>query len=218
MKEIPFFYFDIRARIIPGALVLATIGMAAARLDWKIPKPYNAWMTGNEAWKSVVVPLTLFALIYLIGDAINTILRPVANGIGRRIFHRVVEERLSLYPSSIPKFASEQEKDSYRFDLWEWLILAEKPRESGAFSHAHRFQSEARMFLNASVPAALLTFVAIFAQNFLPYSILNYGFSGLAGMTILAGFLYCAYNCEKRRWTQTFSAARQLYFCWRGRE
>jgi hypothetical protein len=74
------------------------------------------------------------------------------------------------------------------------------------------------MFLNSSVPAAVVIFGGIMVQHHFHARIINYCFASISGAATFMGFLYCGYLCEKRRWTQTFSAARQLRFNWRGRE
>lgn len=64
MDRLPFFYYDILSRMTPGAATLATLFI----IRDKMPPSWEAFfVTGQESWKVVVVPLVLGGICYALG-------------------------------------------------------------------------------------------------------------------------------------------------------
>lgn len=60
---IPFFYYDLLARIVPGALTLGVLAYAGVEL----PNPWRPFFSAETAWGAVVIPLVLAGSSYAIG-------------------------------------------------------------------------------------------------------------------------------------------------------
>jgi hypothetical protein len=116
----------------------------------------------------------------------------------------------ALYPLTIPLFKTPDEARSFRYDVWEWLSIKVSKEYPGAFSHAHRFQSESRMFLNSALPAGVLAAYVVFQH----WGHL-YLRSGLCGFLVVAFLFRLSLASERRRWLQSLDAARQLSFEWK---
>ena len=194
MKEMPFFYFDIRARVIPGALCLALFGL----FNMKVPQPYSFWFEGSEAWKAVVVPLLLVTGAYFLGDIIEATIRWSWDILGYRAFQRAFFRRngKELEPS---EFASK-----YRHSLWHWAVVTVSKEYPQAFIHPHRFQSEAKMFLNSSVPAAIILGRLFYLQS---HHLLA---SWLLSILVFEACARLSFSCEIRRWVQVLGLAEEL--------
>jgi hypothetical protein len=143
MNDIPFFYHDLKTRIVPGALFLAMFGL----LQLKVPSPFSSWFAGSESWKAVVVPLLLVFGAYLIGDAVEASLREFWNPVGRFAL------RWAAWKQGVSLPANE---DEYRHNVWNWIVMTVSKKNRDAFLHSHRFQGEAKMFINSAIPAAYI--------------------------------------------------------------
>lgn len=60
---IPFFHYDLLARIVPGALTLSVLAYAGVEL----PNPWRPFFSAETAWGAVVIPLVLAGSSYAIG-------------------------------------------------------------------------------------------------------------------------------------------------------
>lgn len=60
---IPFFHYDLLARIVPGALTLGVLAYAGVEL----PNPWGPFFSAETAWGAVVIPLVLAGSSYAIG-------------------------------------------------------------------------------------------------------------------------------------------------------
>src|SRR5258708_1818174 len=59
VKDIPFFYYDIVARIFPGAVVIVLVTFTVPEIE--------RFVSGSESWKTATVPLAFIGLSYMIG-------------------------------------------------------------------------------------------------------------------------------------------------------
>src|SRR5215469_10630937 len=133
MNTIPFFYYDVLARVIPGGLLLVLVRVPGLRA----PRPWLDLSTGQESWKTVVVPLILAALAYLLGIVLDGFFRFLfrfAEKFGRWQYEKLKSEERAGPP--IPKIAFSQK--NFHHEAWQWLALVAGPKNTAAFSLAHR--------------------------------------------------------------------------------
>jgi len=206
-KPIPFFYFDILSRMIPGAATLASLHMIRQQLP-------DAWQTlfeGQETWKAVVVPLAIAGLCYAIGVLFEAIdysglMRPVVwwiDDTGWFNALRVSGDDEKKRREELQQLTKLQVR-RYRIRLWDTLVF-EGARDTGfgtIFAHCHRYQAEHKMFLHLVYPA-LLTFVFSFALH-VPW------WRALIALAAVAILVYVSYRRNERRWLQVLSSDRYL--------
>jgi hypothetical protein len=185
--------------------VLAACGVLGLRL----PAPYNTWFTGQETWKAVVVPLLIAGASYAIGDLMEATFRWLWRPIDSWVFPPIADKLRKRYKDTIPQFETSLEMDAYRYDVWEWFSLKQSKEYPAAFSHAHRFQSEARMFFNSALPAGALVGYWAFEHWEQMY------IAVLCGLAVAAFLFGLSLASERRRWVQVLDAARQFSFEWK---
>lgn len=204
MKEMPFFYHDLRARVVPGALILAALGL----LDLHVPAQYSSWFSGGETWKAVVIPLILASGSYVFGDTIEALFRRLWEPIGEWAFSiastKFTSQQQRRSKTSVPVWSL---AGADRHELWQWLVVKVSKDYPEAFVHASRFQSEAKMFLNSSIPAFFL-FHHIVKQRWPGCAVTSY----LVAIVVFMGCLYLSHACEVRRWLQTLATGETLNF------
>jgi len=143
--SIPFFYADLIARMIPGAVFLALIRLTAL----ETPEP---WAESIGPGDTVLVPLIYAGLAYLIGTALEVLLsRPL-----ERIYIRAFKAASRTYAwtydvpknqATIPVRTAEQLSRA----SFGPLIVGASEKESQTISHVVRFHSEAKMCFGISV-------------------------------------------------------------------
>ena len=207
MKDtIPFFYYDILARIVPGAATLATL----LSISDKIPESWKMLFNGAETWKAVVVPLVLGALSYVIGVVYEAIYH--ASGVKLVEFRagdRDFDDAWQKFVGSSPKNAkllaetTREQRNNFRFRIWEKLTLeGGRSQEMGlVFAHCHRFQAEYKMFLHLIYPSVLLALLG-FARGKVT--------RGIIAILVVPGLFYLAHRRDERRWEQVLSFGDQL--------
>jgi hypothetical protein len=206
MNTIPFFYYDVLARMIPGGLLLALLRAVGLRA----PAPWPDLLTGQEAWKAVLVPLVLAAMAYLLGALMDGFFRfffKLAERFGRRQYQTVISEQVGLRP--MPPGASSVK--NFQHDLWQWLALVAGPENTAAFSLAHRFQAESRLFVLSSIPAAFGAGASVYHWLKIPGAS---WISLVSGLVVLVAFIRSAFNSEKNRWIWALAAAAHLEDKW----
>lgn len=203
---IPFFYYDILSRMIPGGATLAALHMIRQELP-------GFWLTlfwGQETWKAVVVPIAIAGLCYVIGvffEAIDysAVMRPVVWWIDDKGWSnalRVSGDDEKARREELQQLTKLQMR-RYRIRLWDTLVF-EGARDMGfgtIFAHCHRFQAEHKMFLHLTYPA-LLTLVFSFAMG-MPWR-------ALIALATVAILVYVSYKRNERRWLQVLSSDRYL--------
>ena len=111
-----------------------------------------------------------------------------------------------LHNECKPKLDKEDEQVEYRHKAWDWLTLNDA--QPNAFTHAHRFQAEARLCFNSSISWLLFTLAVG----------ISLGWCGtwhrwwvcLVGFAMFLLFACGSYAREKRRWFQMLIAADHL--------
>jgi hypothetical protein len=199
MNTIPFFYFDILARMIPGGLLLGLLRGA----NLQAPCPWPTLLAGQESWKAVIVPLIFAASAYLLGALLDGVFRwtTLAEKFGRQQYEKVLVENKGLRP--IPATATAQK---FQHDAWQWLALVVGQKNAAAFSLAHRFQADSRLFVLSSVPASGLVGLSIAQRLTVPFA----GWIAAAGaIGVLVVFIVSAFNAENNRWIWTMAVIAQ---------
>jgi hypothetical protein len=213
MDKLPFFYYDILSRIIPGA---ATLGALLFFPYW-IPLPrivfdrVRIWSSFSENGAAVVVPLVLVGACYMIGvlfEAVDylpglrgTVLKWDGKAFAKKWCKS--EENRKIFGVLSP-----DERERLRFKMWETLVYR-GGRDTGigtVFSHCHRFQAEYKMFLHLSYTALL--FLVLWTY---PWGISKWTFYKVVCCVLCASlFLVLAHLRNGRRWLQTISFCSML--------
>lgn len=206
---IPFFRYDILARIIPGAFTLCCLAYAGV----EIPGAWDAiFESGPKAGTipggAVVVPLVCAGACYAIGlfYEVAFATRPlslIADGIISGAYASAKEKKEDDDKAFADEKASNHER-AKTYKLWSDLVH-EDAKEGERFAHAHRFQAEAKMCLHSVIPAfALAGFALYYAWGIWCSQQL-----WELGLAILLVVILCcgAYAREWRRWLQTLIAA-----------
>lgn len=202
MNTIPYFYFDITARIIPGGLLLALLKVMGMHAS----SPWPDLFAGQEAWKAATVPLVFLGAAYLLGIVLDgvfrfsTLAQRFARAQYKKVHKRAAEEGLPAMPAGASS-------ENFQFELWKWLALVGGPQNAAAFSLAHRFQAESRLLILSSIPAACLAGLSLWQRLTIPYAL---AVAVAAGLCVLGIFIWAAFNSERNRWTWALGAARLL--------
>lgn len=197
MQQIPFFYFDILARILPGAFFIAMMSLADAHL----PDAWRGFLFGGDfGWQAVAVPAAGIATAYLIGltaeaSSYLPVMRSLTDWLTRASFDNACRTYERNY-SRARAFNTHEDAVRYRCESWDRLV---RKADSG-FSHAHRFQAEAKLFWHLSI----LTFVTVL------YAVIrclqNQSVTNGTTVVLLAAttpaLVWASYARESRRWLQ----------------
>jgi len=216
MDKLPFFYYDILSRMVPGAATLAALFMIPYD---KMPPSWRRFLVeGQQNWKAVIVPLLLGGLCYIVGVVFEGVdyafgMKQLVLGIDRKAFIGAWREvatdvdrnrRILIDEHGKPlKGRSADQMDRFRFRLWDTLVLL-GGRDSGmgtAFAHCHRFQAEHKMFLHLIYPALFFAGLSVW------YGRPNLAWVDLALIPIL---FYISHLRNVRRWLQVISFSKQL--------
>jgi hypothetical protein len=199
---IPFFYYDLLARIVPGACTLATL--LVIRDDF--PRSWISELGGAEGWKAVVVPLALGGISYALGVVYEVMDYAPPFNWGRWYEdNRAFEVACNRFRETSPNAEKLSDVDRKRFGtgLWERLTLeaARKTDMSLVFAHCHRYQAEAKMFLHLVYPGILFAFLSFERARF---------WQGVLAVPVILLCCYVGYRRDERRWWQVLSFSEQL--------
>ncbi len=156
MKDIPFFYYDIVARIFPGGVVISL-------LVFTIPELHR-FISGPEPWKTATIPLAFIGLSYMIGVLFEVLFTDwlVWQWVGDMTFRAAVGE--DAWPNNVTSSTMANRADcrALRDKAWFDLVLAgEKDRAQG-FPHALRFWAEAKMCMHTFLPVFCWSYHSFF--------------------------------------------------------
>ncbi len=215
--RIPYFEYDVFARIAPGAATVAVarwLGMPSP-FYWEplLPIPLGtaeAAMTGAGSAPAATLDtgvvlyggLTLLAAAYVVGTLYEAFGSLLWRSLSPRVLRRAARERktwLHRVPPGTPPLVGD-DRDLFKL-LLQWLLTDPRAEVRGAFAHIHRFQAEARMFAYSTVPLAALALFALVRHAGVP-----------AGAAAALGLLtaWCGYLREHRRWVQALATLDQL--------
>jgi hypothetical protein len=144
-KLIPFFYHDLLARIVPGAVFIGFLALT----DVRIPTVWSRWLSDDGFAQKVLSPLIYSGAAYLIGLIYEAFLNPLFDAwfVGD-VFTRAVRTTALLdKPTQLP---NGNEGDSDPTQLARRCIsvfheIATRDR-SPEFEHVTRFHAEGKMF------------------------------------------------------------------------
>ncbi|MBN2563302.1 MAG: hypothetical protein JXQ75_20470 [Phycisphaerae bacterium] len=212
---IPFFYYDILARIVPGALTLGVLAFAGV----EVPDAWAGLFVSGGSWSAVVTPLVCAGACYVVGVLYEAFFavpgvhwlynwmitfayrRAKRDRHGREsqgVGSRITEWRYDMCPS---KGYGQSKKDridlEHRFSRWG---IGENAR---VFAHAHRFQAEAKMCLHSFLPA--LFFVYCAREDVNSVGCWQQQWLFWIGVVVAILFAWGAYARERRRWLQALA-------------
>jgi len=197
---IPFFYYDILSRIIPGGLtlgVLAWVGVKAPEFWEKLRSP------GQEGWRTVVVPLVYLGAAYCVGLLIEAIsdfpgISRATNKLMDYAFYKAWKQyETPVRFADAGQFEDRSRRQTLRFWAWEQVVFGSSP---SMFSLAHRFQTEMKLFFH-SIPACLVLAIAPLLKREPSACMKTPLWLVVASLMLLA-----AYVREKRRWIQVLAS------------
>lgn len=152
---IPFFYYDLFARVAPGALVIALLDLVSIR--W--PKPWtewSAWLHSGGSAQTVLLPIVYGGIVYIIGLGQDVLLSWALWWLYRRGFRRAT----LAYHWCTPVGGSHEggipidRLSKWSFDCYLIRTALDLPTEQ---PHALRFHAEAKFFVHSAF--TLLSFV-----------------------------------------------------------
>lgn len=157
IDAIPFFYADLIARMIPGAISLALLRLIAL----KPPQPWADFSTGSG--NAVLLPLLYAGMAYVIGTVLEVLLSRPLESIYVCAFTSAAKTHAWTYELPQGKTTSDTRTAEFlsRASFGQ-LIVATADKESQVVAHLVRFHSEAKMCFTVSwlfVGFLALTFI-----------------------------------------------------------
>lgn len=201
--KIPFFEYDVFARIAPGSLTIAVAQYVDATLMpkyWEPLLPITSKGTALDMGIVLFGGLTLLGASYVVGliyEGFFSLFLPL---ISRKVLISLAKDRQSWRR---PVWAGEpafHEIDLFKI-LMQWLICSKDEGVRLAFVHFHRFQAEARLCAYSVAPLGILSGVAGSRGE-------RWTCFWSAVMAIL--FALCAIFRERRRLVQALSILDEL--------
>ena len=195
MSGIPFFYYDIVARIFPGGITLAILAFTVDDI--------RRLLSGPESWKAALVPLALTGASYMIGVLFEVLFPDwlVWTWVSDRAFKAVAEEYPWSEKMKRPDPNSRSKSRAFRDQAWFDLILAGKKDEAQAFAHALRFWAEAKMCLHSFLPVVAAAIIFYCRQK---------PFWTITAAVVAALLLWGVYSRDRRRWMQILPSIERL--------
>jgi hypothetical protein len=209
MENLPFFYYDIIARIIPGALMIAALRFAGARL----PAEWTWMFQGGQAWENVVAGLICAGAAYVLGVIMEVIFATPLEWLTNTTFKRAFDSYVWRRDWFKPRLSSSNDCRNYRRHSWNWATLR-GAHEPLAFAHAHRFQAETRLCAYSMLPALVFTIASVSGGRFCNFCSLPCIALPLGGIFFMGIMGWGAYSREKRRWIQVLVSADHFGFRW----
>ncbi|MDR3774545.1 MAG: hypothetical protein P4L26_14425 [Terracidiphilus sp.] len=213
-NPLPFFYYDILSRIVPGAATLAVLWPTKGLppVDWLL---WFAATGEREGWEKFVVPIVLVGLCYVIGVVYEVFdyfpdlswfpgMKWVSEEIDNNAFVWCAKKYGDATERSLcanPK-AQRNEIMAYRNNRWNLLTYrgGSQSEMSPVFEHCHRFQAEQKMFLHLLYP--VLLFELLSAKQWFLHG------QGLIGLLGLLLFFACCRSRSRRKWMQILAFSK----------
>lgn len=210
MDTLPYFYYDILSRIVPGAATLAVVWPTRGfpPVDWLL------WFvsTGEkEGWEKLAIPVVLLGLCYTIGLAYEVLdyfpderwfpgVKWISDWIDDRGFRWA-----ALRPpedQDLKAIVAAKGLRTHRTDLWNLLTYqgGSQPTLAPVFAHCHRFQAEQKMFFHLLYPT--LIFEGIALQH---WHLDNQWIIGLVAFVL---FSFCCRSRDRRKWMQVIAFSK----------
>lgn len=183
-------------------MTLATLSMVRD----KLPGLWLCFLGGDQSWKTIIIPLMLGGLCYVIGVIYEAadyspMMRWLVLGSDHRAFAQAWAELCG--DGELLESKTIQEIKCFRFQLWDTLVFKGglAVGMSLVFAHCHRFQAEHKMFLHLIYPSLLFALCS-FAYCF--------PIRGLVGLGISLLLFFLSHSRNRRRWLQTIIFCKQL--------
>lgn len=222
-ERFPFFYYDLVARVIPGALLLTVLWLAGINL----PPPVTAAVSPEQGvLEPAILSLIYFGACYAIGVAFEVStyffdLRRRVEQMCDRAFQDAIRDR--RWRRSVPKLDGNVEALDPRWlrrHCWNWLQLHPQERRAPASIHALRYTAESKMFLHMG-RAGLFFPVMVLSHNVFVWARLETTWweapkvSFLLAVALgLSAFLVlsrAAARRERQRWGSAIDALDELW-------
>ncbi len=207
----PYFYFDVVARIIPGAFALTVL---MTRVIPSFTKELWKYVNGENIsiLASFVAAAVCISCAYVVGIVFEAlagtiILRIPVDGIVDFSFWSAARMKTWHYPTGPmePRDATTSIRE-LRFNTWNWFVHQGSPQWRDAFSHAHRFQAESKLCLFSSIVA--ISWLMLTLRGASPGFSLHH--ERLTAATIAALGLLAHLQRERRRWQQVMASIDEL--------
>lgn len=205
--KIPYFEYDLFARIAPGALTIAVLQYLG------MPMPAY-WKPLLPLWKDTLLPdagMVAFGGITLLGAsyAIGLIYESLSPLLWRRLprtalVRAAVDQKTRWRRPVVGPSALCNEKDLFK-TLLQWLVCTRDPDVRSAFVHMHRFQAEARLCAYSVAPLIVLG-VAAFVKQEAPHGAWIWAPSFFIALLLVI----CTISRERRRWIQAIAILDEL--------
>ncbi len=204
--RIPFFYYDVFARIIPGTLTLAVLQHVGVDL----PTPWRNLLSGASGAETtsslLVAAVSWLAAAYAIGvlfEAVSYLppLQGLTDWVVDRAFKSAAGRRGAWRRPLAGSPRTQTELRDVRRHLNNWVMTSPAAGCRNAFFHVHRFQAESRMCQYALIP------LLVFAIGTAIKGLWAHAALGAVG-ALLVGFGYR--QRERRRWVQALVTLDEL--------
>lgn len=230
----PFFYYDILARIIPGALTVVVL----AYLGIEMPDSWSDLIHGSSGktssgaeptppsgiWDPVVLSAVYAGGCYAMGVLYEVVFlipplraclescfdRAFRRSARNRDWRRPVDRRPLLANPGLAERLSAPDVKWIRRHCWNWLMLRPCEGRANAFAHAHRFQAESKMLQHALLTAVVLIVGGVWKTLFSNWSTSHLWWTVVISLVAMALFALGAYLREGRRWLQVLDSLDEL--------
>lgn len=199
---IPYFYYDIVARMIPGAATLYVLAL----LGFQPSSSVSSFFAGSDTWKGVAATLVLGGAAYALGVFFEALFFfPLLNGYKEWTAKKAFEQAARKYVWHDESLRKQSEDCSFKTRAWEELVLrgSKSAYMKSVFAHCHRFQAESKMCQHLLVPTVLYALMV-----HVPIWPIRIAWSGAAFIFLLLA----SYWRDERRWWQVLSFGERLGF------
>lgn len=192
---IPYFYYDIVARLIPGAATLYVLALSG----WLPPPSVTSLFSGGGASKSVVVALFLGGAAYAIGVFYEALFFfPFVNRYKWWVSEKAVMSAAEHYDWQNENLRERAKDKKFAYRVWEEFVVRGTygADMKSLFAHCHRFQAESKLCQHLLPPTILYAGLCLHWCHPVRFSLglLAFGFLGLA-----------SFWRDQRRWMSVFS-------------
>jgi hypothetical protein len=201
MDIIPYFYYDIVARMIPGATTLYVLALSGVR----IPPVISSLLTGTDAWKGIATALALGGAAYAVGVLSEALFFfPLLYRYKKYAQKKAIVRAINNYPWKDNCLRDTAKKDeSFCRQAWEEIVVCGSTESSmrSLFAHCHRFQAESKLCQHLLVPVLLYVGTAVSWKSWPRIAL---------GVSAFVFLIWASYYRDARRWWQVLSFGERL--------
>ena len=158
-NTIPYFYADLTARMVPGAVLISLIRITTL----PIPKPWIDFICSLGSAQAVIIPILFAGLAYVLGTVLEALLNSILEKMYILAFGCALRNKYSrLYqePNEVKIENIRSAKDFSRASFGH-LISSPSDHEKQAIPHIVRFHSEAKMCFSSVIVLCAFLVLAI---------------------------------------------------------